>query len=62
MKSVIENALAGLVAAFILLILGVIYGVRVQDAKLVMDILTVMGYMLMIIVPMAIISINPSKV
>ncbi|EHU3119781.1 hypothetical protein [Acinetobacter baumannii] len=62
MKSVIENALAGLVAAFILLLLGVIYGVRVQDAKLVMDILTVMGYMLMIIVPMAIISINPSKV
>ncbi|EHU2760830.1 hypothetical protein ACI49N_003065 [Acinetobacter baumannii] len=62
MKSVIENALAGLVAAFILLILGVIYGVRVQDAKLVMDILTVMGYMIMIIVPMAIISINPSKV
>lgn len=62
MKSVIENALAGLVAAFILLLLGVIYGVRVQDAKLVMDILTVMGYMLMIIVPMALISINPSKV
>ncbi len=62
MKSVIENALAGLVAAFILLILGVIYGVRVQDAKLVMDILTVMGYMIMIIVPMAIISIDPSKV
>ncbi|MDO7434372.1 hypothetical protein Q5X65_14635 [Acinetobacter baumannii] len=62
MKSIIENALAGLVAAFILLLLGVIYGVRVQDAKLVMDILTVMGYILMIIVPMAIISINPSKV
>ncbi|EOD6067779.1 hypothetical protein ACXNWJ_002970 [Acinetobacter baumannii] len=62
MKSLIQNTLAGLVAAFVLLLLAVIYGVRIQDAKLVIDTLTIMGYMLMIIVPLGIAAINPSKV
>ncbi|EOV6191553.1 hypothetical protein ACN94T_002588 [Acinetobacter baumannii] len=62
MKSLIQHTLAGLVAAFVLLLLAVIYGVRIQDAKLVIDTLTIMGYMLMIIVPLGIAAINPSKV
>ncbi|ENO7683834.1 hypothetical protein ACJCFO_002856 [Acinetobacter baumannii] len=62
MKSLIQNTLAGLVAAFVLLLLAVIYGVRIQDAKLVIDTLTIMGYMLVIIVPLGIAAINPSKV
>ncbi|HCW3892814.1 TPA: hypothetical protein OXK63_001729 [Acinetobacter baumannii] len=62
MKSLIQNTLAGLIAAFVLLLLAVIYGVRIQDAKLVIDTLTIMGYMLMIIVPLGIAAINPSKV
>lgn len=62
MKSLIQNTLAGLVAAFVLLLLAVIYGVRIQDTKLVIDTLTIMGYMLVIIVPLGIAAINPSKV
>lgn len=48
---VAEHLLGGLILTVMVFIMTIIYGVRVEDASLVMDSLKIMGLLLLVVIP-----------